>query len=145
MSFLSIFNPIAKVIDDFTLSPEEKLKLELELEKVKTDANNHIIEAYSKISEAEASIQSQSLKLRVAEINSPSWLTRNIRPMLWLIFSLPLLYNYVVIPMIFDHVKDFYNYDAVELPGEFWDLYKIFSGGYIGSRGFEKIVSSIRK
>ena len=146
MSFLDIFNPIAKVIDDFTLSEEEKLKLEIELKKVEVTSENKILEVYGQVSKAEAQIASQSLKLRQAEINSPSWLTRNIRPILWLIFSLPLVVNYVMYPLIFNFSDSLWqSFDQIKLPPEFWDLYKIFSGGYIGSRGLEKIVGGFRK
>ena len=145
MSFLSIFNPIASVVDDLTLSEEERKKLEIELERVKTEGQNHIIDAYSKVSEAEAKITTASLKLREAEIKSDGWLTRNIRPALWFLFSLPILWNYVVLPMLLIFVPSFYKDEIIPLPPEFWTLYQGFAGIYTGGRTLEKITQYIKK
>ncbi|MCP5367673.1 MAG: hypothetical protein H6907_11495 [Hyphomicrobiales bacterium] len=66
----------------------------------------------------------------VAEARGESWLQRNWRPMLMVLFGVIIANNYVVVP---------YGFGIhLELPPEMWDLLKIGVGGYVVGRSVEK-------
>jgi len=72
----------------------------------------------------------------VAEISGESWLQRNWRPLLMMICIVIVANNYIIYPYL-----SFFTEKTVvlELPPDLWALMKIGVGGYIASRGGEKI------
>lgn len=88
-----------------------------------------------------ASIQSQILageleglkaatSVILAEANGDSWLQRNWRPMLMVMFGVIIANNFLVVPI--------FNTPAAEIPPDMWDLLKLGVGGYVVGRTVEK-------
>ena len=65
-----------------------------------------------------------------AEAQGGSWIQRNWRPMLMLLFGTIIAINYVVSPI--------FNTPRAEIPPDMWDLLKLGVGGYIVGRSAEK-------
>ena len=65
-----------------------------------------------------------------AEAQGESWLQRNWRPILMLVFTYIVLHNYVLAPLA--------GYPPVEIPPNMWHLLQIGVGGYVVGRSAEK-------
>lgn len=66
----------------------------------------------------------------VAEAQGESWLQRNWRPLLMVLFGIIVANNYVVVPI--------FGTPAAEIPPDMWDLLKLGVGGYVVGRTAEK-------
>lgn len=66
----------------------------------------------------------------VAEAQGDSWLQRNWRPLLMVLFGVIIANNYIVVPI--------FNTPAAEIPPDMWDLLKLGVGGYVVGRSAEK-------
>jgi len=127
LSFLGgALKPLASIVDSVHTSTEEKLEAKaalLELENVVTvkilDLDRQLIEAKSSII--------------VAEAQSGMWITAAWRPLTMLTFV-------VLIVLISTGLMDVDALRAV--PDKLWNLMQIGIGGYIASRGAEKIIPS---
>lgn len=115
----SLFSKADRIIDEVITSKEESLQLKNELQKI--------------IQEQEALIEQEVTKRWEADMNSDSWLSKNIRPLVlaWLVVSTTFLI------FIDGGVIEFIVEDK-------WvDLLQIVLitviGAYFGSRGLEKI------
>ena len=68
----------------------------------------------------------------VAEAQGASWLQRNWRPVTMMCFLVMIILNQAgVLP--------------IPLPDQAWTIFGVGIGGYIGSRGLEKIVGMVKK
>ena len=77
----------------------------------------------------------------VAEAKSEHWITSAWRPITMLVFTAIVANNYILAPYI--HL--FFNVDTVlEPPPQLWELIKIGIGGYIVSRGAEKVAREVK-
>ena len=109
---------VGGVLDNLTTSKEEKLQLKNELEKIVTEANVKAQEAVS--------------SRWVADMNSDSWLSKNIRPL-----TLVFLTSIFVIMSFFDgNIGDFAINDAYK--PIYQTLLITVIGAYFGGRSFEK-------
>lgn len=66
----------------------------------------------------------------VAEAQGESWLQRNWRPLLMVMFGVIIANNYIVVPI--------FNTPAAAIPPDMWDLLKLGVGGYVVGRTVEK-------
>ena len=122
-SFIAgIFTPAAKLIDDLVTSDEERLQLRNEFAVIQEKVNSKVIELEKARLDAMA-------KVEVSEASSMHWLRGNWRP----IVSLTLVLLIVL-----------HSFKAVELGPQVYDLAEIFLGGYVGSRGLEKIAGKLK-
>jgi len=69
-------------------------------------------------------------KVIVAEAQGDSWLQRNWRPLLMVMFGVIIANNYLVVPI--------FNTPAADIPPDMWDLLKLGVGGYVVGRTAEK-------
>lgn len=77
-----------------------------------------------------------------AEAKSEHWLTANWRPITMLTFVFIIGNNYVLYP----YLSLFWSEaPTLELPPDMWDLLKIGIGGYVASRGAEKVSSNLKQ
>ena len=106
------------LIDDVHTSDEERLRLKKELLEVQASLMQEAL-ALEKASLAATSAVVQ------AEVTSSSWLAQNWRPITALTFA-----GVVVYAFIFGR----------EIPQPMWTLLQIMIGGYVASRGAEKII-----
>lgn len=75
-----------------------------------------------------------------AEANSQSWMARNWRPSIMMLFGIIILNNYILNPWI----SAMFDVNVMmEIPPEMWGLLKLGIGGYIASRGVEKVAPGV--
>ena len=72
----------------------------------------------------------QAASIIVAEAKGESWLQRNWRPMLMVLFGLIVANNYLVVPL--------FGTPSANIPPDMWDLLKLGVGGYVFGRSVEK-------
>jgi hypothetical protein len=125
LSFIGgIFKPAAELIDNMHTSTEEKLTLKNKLTVIENTMTAKVIDYETKLLAAKTSIIT-------AEATGESWMQRNWRPITMLTF-LGLV------------VCDSFGWLANPLAGEAWTLLQIGLGGYVTSRGVEKVVSKLK-
>lgn len=127
MSILGIITgaigAVSNVIDDLTTTDEEKGVLKNELRRVENLFAEKVLAYEAKIIEMQASVI-------MTEAKGDSRLQRSWRPVTMLTF---------LVLVVMHHV----GWLAIELTDQMWSLLKIGIGGYIGSRGAEKIIPAI--
>lgn len=114
---------VTNLIDELVTTDEEKGVIKNELRRVENMFAEKVLDYESKILAVRANII-------MTEAKGDSWLQRSWRPITMLTFlSLVVLHHA--------------GWLAIELTDQMWELLKIGIGGYIGSRGIEKIVPPI--
>ena len=101
----------------------------------------------SQILKQVASLETEFLKARseiiVAEAKSEHWLTSTWRPITMLTFVFIIANNYILAPYISALFS--FTMPTLELTPEMWELIKIGLGGYVVSRGAEKVAKEWKK
>ena len=98
----------------------------------------------SKILQQVAELEATFLKARseiiVAEAKSEHFLTSTWRPITMLTFVFIIANNYIIAP----YVSALFSFDmpTLQLTQEMWELIKIGLGGYVVSRGAEKVAKN---
>ena len=121
--FQALLGPVFKVIDKVVpdLAQRDQIKGQLQMAAMTGEMKE--VGASASIIRAEA---------------SGGWLQRNWRPILMLVIIVIVANNYLVYPyLVLFGVPTI----PLELPDKLWTLMTIGVGGYIASRGGEKIVS----
>ena len=131
----SIFKPAATLIDNLTTTNEEKISLKNKFEQIQNELSVNIMTFVENIvKEKSAIIQS--------EIKSDSFLAKNWRPAIMVMFGLIVFNNYLLYP----YMKLFWSSaPLLVLPPELWQLLKIGLGGYVVGRSVEKVVDKFKK
>lgn len=119
--------PVTNMVDEMHTSKEEKMRMQIELERTKNVITNQVVEAQKEIIVAEA---------------KGGWLQRNWRPILMLSIVAIVVNNYLVYPYL-----SLFTSKAVilELPEKLWNLMMIGVGGYVAGRSAEKITDTLKK
>ena len=91
------------------------------------------------IQDAESKMMEAQAKTIVAEASSDHWLVSAWRPITMLVFVLIIANNYILVP--------YFNLIGIpvvslDIPPPMWDLLQLGIGGYIASRGAEKMVKT---
>lgn len=94
-----------------------------------------ILEQVSKLEEEFLKIQGRIIE---AEAKSEHWLTSTWRPITMLTFVFIIANNYIIAPYAAALFST--NVPTLELTKEMWDLVQLGLGGYVVSRGAEKVV-----
>lgn len=118
----SIFKPAARLVDEVHTSDEERLKLRNELAKIQANVNDKVIEL-------EKARLDAMTKVEQAEAASSHWLRANWRP----------LVSLSLVGLIIAH-----SFELIKLGTQVYDLAEIFLGGYVASRGLEKIAGKVK-
>ena len=113
------------------LSSEDRGKIETMLSQLE----DKVLELKGKVLEAQQSII-------VAEAQGDSWLQRNWRPLVMMMFATIIFNNYILYPylsLFWDEAP------LLETPPELWSLMKLGLGGYVAGRSVEKSVKAWRE
>jgi hypothetical protein len=122
-----VLKPAFGFIDDITTTDEERLAFKVALTQIEADLKEVGYDYDKELAAARASVI-------IAEANSQSWIARNWRPMIMLMFG-------TLIVMIATGTMDV---DALSrVPDRLWQLMQIGIGGYIVGRSAEKIVPQV--
>jgi hypothetical protein len=124
LSFLGdAVKPIASLIDDLHTSGEEKLTLRNALTSMENEFAARVLEYESKIAQMKADVI-------MTEAKGESWIQRSWRPITMLTFLVLIVLYYLGVL-------------AFPIADQMWTLLQIGIGGYIVSRGAEKIVPGV--
>lgn len=111
------------LVDDLHTSDEEKLTLKQGLLTIQAGLLTQALDLEKSVTEAKASIVE-------AEAKSEGWLTRSWRPLTALSFAAIVVYAFIT---------------GAEIPQPMWTTLQIMIGGYVTSRGAEKIIPGVAK
>jgi hypothetical protein len=119
---------VGGLIDGVTTTSEEKLTLQAKLNEIQ---NAFVLQ----LAALDTQFATEQAKVVMAEANSGSYLARNWRPILMLVFTAIIAHNYVIAPM--------FSLSSFPIPDQMWELLKIGMGGYIFGRSVEKTVPMV--
>lgn len=123
-----VIDSISGVIGKFVADPAQKMQAQLEMTKIATDYQVQLLNADKDLAVQQASVIT-------AEVKSESWLARNWRPILMLVFTFIIANNYIFAPM--------FSITVLPIPDQMWELLKLGIGGYIVGRSVEKIAPDV--
>lgn len=118
----AIVGPIMGVVDKFVEDKDKAKEIEAEILRQMLDQNSDLVKAQSAIITAEA--------------QGEGWLQRSWRPVTMLSF-LALMFSYWL------GFAPAYVIDNPDLVGRLFSLLEIGIGGYIASRGVEKVAATV--
>ena len=129
-----IFGPAAKLIDDLHTSGEEKLILKAKLLEIQAGVITQSIEL-------EKSAISAKTAIIIQEAKSDSWLTKSWRPIVMLSLAGSVLaYWFGLTPT---DSSTGLSMIPLEIVNRMYSLVQIGVGGYIASRGAEKVIPKV--
>ncbi len=118
-----IFKPVADLVDDLTLSKEEKEQFRLAQLQQQYAITQKMMEYESTVLKAQQDVL-------VTEAKSDSWLTKNWRPITMLTFLVLI-------------VADQTGLLAFRLAEQAWTLLQLGIGGYVVGRSAEKVLPTV--
>jgi len=98
-------------------------------------------EILKQVAKLEVSFLEARSQIIVAEAKSEHWLTSTWRPITMLTFVFIIANNYIIAPYVSAFGGEI---PTLELTSDMWDLVKIGLGGYVISRGAEKVAKNIK-
>jgi VIT1/CCC1 family predicted Fe2+/Mn2+ transporter len=128
----SVTDGVAKIISLFKVDPNLALQKQVEIEEIK-------LQMAGKLQDAISNEITQSAEVIKAEAQSQSWLPRNVRPLLLLLWGIAITFNSVV-PII----ARFWIPGLSPFPLDPW-VYKLTAigfTGYVTARTWEKVTDS---
>lgn len=134
-ALLPILGPLVGDVVKRILPEDKDKRAEIERE-----INMAVISNSSAIEQAASSIV-------LAEAKSESWLASSWRPILMLIITAIIGWNFLFAPLIELAVQLFTGNMiplTIDLPDQLWSLLMIGVGGYVGGRSLEKVAKNVR-
>ncbi len=126
----SIGDAFAKIVGAFKVPPEQVLQAQTQIEEIK-------LELQGKLQDAISTEVTQSAEVIKAEASSQSWLPRNVRPLLLLLWGVVITFNYLL-PLLAHFFSHFAGVQPLILPDWLYKLVAIGFTGYVTARTFEK-------
>jgi len=124
----SLVGGVTGLINQFVASPEQKLAAQQALLELEANYQKEAMAADISFAQSQAEV----IK---SEADSQSWMARNWRPVLMLVFTYIIFQDYVVAPL--------FSLKSLVIPPDMWQLLKLGIGGYIAGRSAEKITAPI--
>lgn len=128
--FKDTIGAVGDLLGKFITDPQKKLEAQLALTKIEMDFQTKLVDADVTWAQTQADV----IK---TEAQSHSWLARNWRPLLMLVFTYIIAHTYIFAPIL--------SLTPLPLPEEMWELLKIGVGGYIVGRSVEKSTKEVAK
>lgn len=119
---------VVDVVDRFVTTDKEKLEAQRAIADVERAFQIRVAEIGAEMAKTQASVIQ-------SEIESQSWLARNWRPILMLVFTYIIAHTFVFVPL--------FGLDPVTIPDDMWDLLKLGMGGYVAGRTVEKVAETV--
>lgn len=130
----SLLPAVTEIIGRVIPDPNKRAEIEAELLKASLDSKSEFYKAAGSIITAEA--------------QGESWMQRNWRPITMLAFVFIIVNNYILAPYT-EFFTGLFGYaitvPVLDIPEGLWGLLQIGIGGYIASRGAEKITSEVQR
>lgn len=118
-----LLSGLFSIIDKTVENKDEAQKIKARLQQMTLQGRFREIEAAADIIRAEA--------------QGGSWLQRNWRPMLMVLFGTIIANNYLIVPL--------FGTPAAAIPPDLWALLKLGVGGYVLGRSAEKSVRALKE
>ena len=140
LNFLALLPAIGNILEKVIPDPNERMRIQSEMTKAMMNRDSEFYKASGSIITAEA--------------QGESWMQRNWRPVTMLVFVFIIANNYVLVPyftwisnLLFSSgwIDQVVVIPVLEVPEGLWGLLQIGIGGYIGSRGVEKVVQKVQQ
>ena len=128
----SVADAFAKIVGVFKVTPDKALEAKVEMDKIQAELQAKLTDAIT------AEIQAGGDIIK-AEAQSQSWLPRNVRPLLLLLWGLAITFN-AIIPIL----ARFWIPGLQPFPLDPW-VYKLTAigfTGYVTARTWEKVTDS---
>jgi len=119
---------VGGVIDSLSTTKEEKLSAQAKLLELQ---NAFTIQ----MAALDTQFAVEQAKVVTAEATGGSYLARNWRPILMLVFTYIIAHNFIIAPM--------FSIPSLAIPDQMWELLKIGMGGYIFGRSAEKMSEKV--
>ncbi len=129
-----IVESIRKHFDDKNFTPEEKANIDLALRQAETELGETELKFKQALAESEARIYEAQSAVVSAEAKGESWLQRNWRPLLMVVFAFLLVCTWFGL---------FSSRIGPDLQMELLNLVKWGMSGYIVGRSAEKIAGKV--
>jgi len=135
----ALLGPIGNILNKIIPDPNERARIQSAITTEMMKADGEFYKAAGSVITAEAT--------------GESWMQRNWRPITMLVFVFIIANNYVLVPYVTWLTDIMYargwittpvSIPTLEIPQGLWGLLQIGIGGYIGSRGIEKVVGKIQ-
>ena len=130
----NVIDDIFKAVDKSTLDKDKALEIKSELQKAVTQLDYN---RYQQELEAQ-------VKTVLAEEQGKSWLQRNWRPLLMMLFGVIVANNYIIAPYI-QLLFGVNKAVMLQIPPDMWGLLKLGIGGYVVGRSAEKIAETMKR
>lgn len=132
----NLASAFTKMVGMFKLSPEKKAEMQEAINANQAIIQEKQIDLQSKLSDQLAREVEASAEVIKAEATSQSWLPRNVRPLLLLLWGVLITMNYLMgIVAQFTSI----HYVPQTLPDWLYKLTAIGYTGYVGFRTWEKL------
>ena len=131
-----IVESIRKHFDDRKFTEQERAEVDLALRNATTSLGEKELAFKTALAESEARVAEAQSAVLAAEASGDSWLQRNWRPMLMVVFALLLVCTWFGL---------FSSRIGETLQLELLNLVKLGMGGYIAGRSVEKAAKAIGK
>jgi hypothetical protein len=123
-----VIDGIGLLIDKVSTTDAERLEAKKQMLEIQS-------KLYTAALQADADIAKSKADVIKAEATSESWLTRNWRPIVMMLFATVVAHNYLLSP--------WFGLPRIELPPDMWRLLELGLGGYVVGRSVEKIIPSV--
>lgn len=130
----SIGDAFQKIMGVFKVDPTVALQKQTEIQEIQ-------LQLQGKLQDAISNEISQSAEVIKAEAQSQSWLPRNVRPLLLLLWGSLITFNYLL-PLLGHFIRAFQSVQPLTLPDWLYKLTAIGFTGYVTARTFEKYTNT---
>ena len=131
-----LFGPVSELVDSLHTSTEEKMELKIKLTKVENQLTMKVLDNEKAALEAKASIIAK-------EAESKHTITATWRPITMLVLVAVVVCHMLgLMPFLYGLAGVPYVPLSEKIVAEFFLLVQIGIGGYVGSRGIEKVAKS---
>lgn len=140
VNLIALLPALGKIIEKVIPDPNKAQELKNEIMVASLNADSELYKAKGSIV--------------TAEVKGESWMQRNWRPITMLTFVFIIANNYIIAPYagyissIFgwaDEAGNFLTVPVLSIPDGMWGLLQIGIGGYIASRGVEKVTGKVQQ
>ena len=135
----SLISSVKDLIGAFKLDPVKKAELQAAVDANASVITQKQIELEGKIQDSISGEIQSAAEIIKAEAQSQSWLPKNVRPLLLLMWGSMITFNYMV-PLL----AQFFNPEIKPIPLDPW-VYKLTAigfTGYVTARTWEKVKDS---
>ena len=123
-----ILKGVTDIIGRFVPDPQQKIQASLEVAKLQSDFQAKLVDADIAFAQSQASVIT-------TEAKSESWMARNWRPVIMLMFGYIIFHNYII--------AQIFSLKLLPIPDDLWSLMKLGLGGYVFGRSAEKIAPAV--